>query len=188
MENTTTEIEGFEDWTKFYKEYFGIIVDLFDLRVPTKVKGFDRLIVIPRGVTLNQVWEVCKKKHFKCWTSSDLEMAGVLSDRDPKDGTYAIWVIEAVEADEEMKNFSANDLKKNGTKGVTLLERLILELKYFSETGKHLDVLNLTLCSGSRGSGGDVPSVGWGGGGLEVGWAGLGSSGPGLRSRVAVTL
>ncbi len=66
-----------------------------------------------------------------------------------------------IEADEEYKNKSANDLDKMGVKGITLRERLLMELAYFDETGKHLDEINITLCGGSRSSGGDVPSVHW---------------------------
>jgi hypothetical protein len=41
-------------------------------------------------------------------------------------------------------------LAARNIRGHYLLERLLYELKYFAETGKHLDIDNLTLCSGSR--------------------------------------
>ncbi len=62
----------------------------------------------------------------------------------------------------QLKNLSADDLKRQGTGGVTLLERLLHEFVYHSETGKHLDVKKVTLCSASRGSDGSVPCVCWG--------------------------
>ena len=44
----------------------------------------------------------------------------------------------------------------------------MFELEYFKKNGKHLDVDNITLCTGSRCSGGNVPGVGWGDARLSV--------------------
>ncbi len=74
------------------------------------------------------------------------------------------------EADERWKNKSADDLDKLGVKGITLRDRLLFELAYFKETGNHLDVESITLCSGSRDPDGDVPCVDWRGGRLYVYW------------------
>ena len=63
------------------------------------------------------------------------------------------------EPDEKYKNMSANDLKD--LPFITLRERLIFELEYFKREGKHLDIDNVTLCSGSRYSDGHVPHVRW---------------------------
>jgi hypothetical protein len=178
------------EWELFYKKFFNININILEIKIPDRREGFDRLIVIPKGITLNQVWEVCRKQ-FNCWKytdSADLESVVTKNDRDSKGSTYAVWVRDVVEADEEMKNLSANDLKEKAIKGVTLLERLILELKYFSETKKHLDINNWTLCSGSRRSDGRVPIVGWSGGRLRVGWYDVDGRSDSLRSRVAVTL
>ena len=70
-------------------------------------------------------------------------------------------VRERVEADKELKNRSANDLGGMKIPGITFTERAIYELKYHDETGKDLDIQNITLCSGSRGSVGRVPGVYW---------------------------
>ncbi len=177
------------DWQDFYKKFFGLNIDLSGVKIPEHALGFDRLIVVPQGITLNQVWKVCARQ-FNCWkyTDSDLDSAVPTNNRDPKSGAYAIWVRDVVEADKEMKNLSADDLKERTIKGVTLLERLLLELKYFSETGKHLDISNWTLCSGSRHSGGCVPCVRWLDGWLKVDWYYVGGRYDDLRSRVAVTL
>ncbi len=146
-------------WGGLSKSLFGLEID--DAKVPVRQAGFDRLIVVPRGLTLNRVIGVCREQfeNFYC-DYSDLDQAVTHNDR-TNATTYAIWVRERVEADEELKNLSANQLKEQGVPGVTLMERLLLELKYFSETGKHLDLENVTLCSGSRCSVGHVPEVGW---------------------------
>ena len=92
-----------------------------------------------------------------------------------------------VEADDEYKNMSADELDEKGIQGITLRERLIMELQYFNETGNHLDIENITLCSGSRNSDGNVPSVDWDTGNREVyvGYYGPDRSDPCLRARTA---
>jgi hypothetical protein len=71
--------------------------------------------------------------------------------------------------------------------GITLMEHLVLELKHFEETGNHLDVDRITLCSGSRNSDGDVPRVDWFGDRLRVSWYGASGSSDSLRSRSVVS-
>lgn len=90
--------------------------------------------------------------------SSWIDLSKVTSERK---GNYTVYFKDVQEADEENKNFSANDLKEKGVKGITLGERLLLEIVYFKKYGKHLDEINWTLCSGSRYSGGNVPGVYW---------------------------
>ena len=77
------------------------------------------------------------------------------------------------EADFENKNKSADDCDKEGIKGISLRERLLMEIIYFKRTGEHLDIESITLCTGSRYSDGDVPVVSFrsDGRGLYVGWS-----------------
>ena len=175
------------DWQQFYHDLFGLEIDLLGLSVPAKKKGFDRLVIVAQGMTLQRLYDNCVKL-CPCWkwTDDDLDKI-VQSERTAKDGTYAVWFRDVVEADEELKNLSANDLKEKGIPGITLEERLLMELKYFKETGNHLDIKSWTLCSGSRGSGGGVPRVGWIWGRLGVGWYHPDGAGDGLRSRRAVS-
>lgn len=72
-------------------------------------------------------------------------------------------------------------------KGITLRERLLLEIAYFKETGDHLDINNWTLCSGSRSSDGSVPYVRWypDDGEVRVYWYCSGDRYSRLRSRQA---
>ena len=117
-------------------------------------------IKIKKGQTIEDTIKECEK-HFEVWrwTYDNLDQI-VNSDR-TSEKEYTIKVKANIEADENLKNMSVNDLKEKGVKGITLLERLVLELQYFKETGKHLDIENVTLCSGSRYSDGSVPYVGW---------------------------
>lgn len=95
-----------------------------------------------------------------------------------------------VEADEEHKNKSALDLEKEGIQGITLRERLLMELKYFNKTGNHLDIENVTLCSGSRYSVGGVPGVYWDSDyrKVYVVWGNQSHSSSNLRARAVVSV
>ena len=174
----------------FYHKFFGMDVDFSSVRIPEKRVGFDRLIIVAQGLTPNKVYEVCRQ-NFKCWRyTDDLDKSTAgLHERDPMNGHYAIWVRDRIEADGELKNKSANQIKAEGLTTETLTERLIHELKFFDETGQHLNIDNITLCSGSRGSGGGVPGVSWGGVGhvVGVGWCGPRDAGGFLRARAVVS-
>lgn len=176
------------NWQEFYCDVFRLKVDFSGVAIPTKKKGFDRLIVVAQGMTPQRLYDKCAEL-FSCWKwpNDDLDKI-VQSERTAKDSAYAVWFRDTVEADEDLKNLSPNDLAKKSIPGITLEERFLYELKYFKETGNHLDIENWTLCTGSRGPGGGVPAVRWGPlvRKLEVLWCGPGYSDPGLRSRRAV--
>jgi len=156
------------EWQDFWKRH-GIKADFTRLVIPAKKKGFDRLLVIPEGLTINQAITICQRK-FSVWTyANDLDKNVNKNDR-TAGKAYAIWVRDRAEADEELKNLSADDLEEKGINGITLLERLVYELKHFDESGEHLDIDNITLCSGSRASDGSVPNVSWDDGKLDVWW------------------
>jgi len=157
------------DWQNFYEDVFDIQVDFSDLQIPEEQKGFDRLIIVANGMTPQRLYDRCKAS-FACWKWTDKSLDGVAESERTAEENYAIWIRNRVEADEELKSKSADMLKSEGVPGITLEERLVYELKYFRETGKHLDVRNVTLCAGSRYSDGGVPRVRWFGGSLEVSW------------------
>jgi hypothetical protein len=174
-------------WENFYRETFGIECDFSNLQIPKKRKGFDRLIIVAQGMTPQKLFDKCKEL-FLCWRWTDKNLDEMVnSERTSKNGAYAVWFRNRVEADEGLKNLSANDLEKRRIPGITLEERLLLELKYFKETGRHLDVERITLCSGSRDSVvGAVPGVGWCGGKLCIDWYDPARCYDGLGSRRAV--
>lgn len=174
------------DWRALYKEVFGLGCDFSGLKIPERRLGFDRLLVIAQGLTAEQLFRKCQEL-FRSWkyTNADLK---VTSDRNPSQGAYAIWVRDRVEADRENKNRSADALTAAGVSGITLEERFVYELKYFEETGKHLDLKNGTLCTGSRFADGSVPGVSWNDGKLDVlGYSPGGSRGR-LRAREVVSV
>lgn len=151
--------EKIADWQIFYSEVFGLEVDFPGLKIPERKKGFDRLLILAQGMTPQRLYDKCKELFLTGkWTEENLDEI-VTSDRTAKDGAYAVWVGDRVETDKVPKKLWANDLKEKKIDGITLEERLVYELKYFKETGQHLDKKNLTLCLGSRVSGGIVPQV-----------------------------
>jgi len=118
-----------------------------------------RTLKMRKGSTPLSIYKECKKL-FDCWCWYEDELKNVKSDR-TCDKDYEIEFKDCVEADEDLENLSADDLKEKGIIGITLEERLQMELDYFKETGEHLDIDNVTLCSGSRCAGGHIPSVDW---------------------------
>ena len=126
-----------------------------------------------KGVIPNQVVAVMRALKVYVGTFDidlDTETAG-RNNRDFANASYHVRLRANVEADEEFKGFSANQLADVGHNGITLTERLLLMLAYFIATDaagskpddhdRHLDCDKRTLCSGSRDSDGDVPYVGW---------------------------
>lgn len=183
-------VDPFADWQNFYRDVFGVKVDLSAVSVPARQKGFDRLLVVAQGMTPQRLYEKCAEL-FPCWRHTDESLDEIVhSDRTAKDGAYAVWFRDRVEADQELKNLSADQLKDQNIPGITLEERLLMELKYFKETGKHSDLKSITLCAGSRYSGysgGLVPDVDWNAGRLRVAWYSPGVAFGCLRSRAAVS-
>ena len=176
-------------WRLFYRNKFGF--ELGEVVIPEPRPGFDRLIVVAKGITVQRVYDQCQK-HFKCWkyTVQSLDEEGIVHDDRPfTNRAYAVLIRGRVEADEEFKNLSADQLKKKNHQGITLTERLLYGLKYFTETGKHLDIKNITSCTGSRYDHGDVPGVGWPSAyrGVYVLWYNPGRVDAHLRSREIVS-
>ena len=183
------------DWANFYRE-IGVEVDLSELRVPTRREGFGRLIVVAKGMSPERVFQKCRE-HFQCWKYMNESLDEIVFDRDGVDRkfrrsdheTHAVWVRDRDEADKELKNRSANDLAASNIPGITLEACELYELKYFKETGKHLDRKNVTLCAGSRFVDGHVPGVHWSGRSdeMDVLWYDPSRADDVLRSREQVS-
>jgi len=123
------------------------------------------LLILARGMKAQKLFDKCKEL-FPTWKYKEKDL-DVTSDRNADEGAYAIWVREVREADEQLKNLSANNIKEKNITAETLEERLLDEIKYFKQTGKHLDVENVTLCAGSHDSDGAVPHVNFNGGQVD---------------------
>jgi len=149
-----------KSWEHFYCEVFGLELNISNVRIPEIKQGFGRLLVIAHGMRPQVLFDKCTEL-FLCWKwiDSNLNMV-VKSIRTADRGAYAVWVRDQVEADEELRDLSFNQLADRKIAGITLEERLLFGLKYFNETGWHLDLGNKkTICSGSMVSGGSIPYV-----------------------------
>jgi len=150
------------EWQDFWLEDFDKDLDFSKLRLPEFAnQTFNRLLVMAEGMTFRCLYKACSKL-FPCG-EYPADVGAVISDRDPmKIGTYAIRIRDRAEADYELSNFSADTLTRICGSGITLEERLLYEVVYFKETGKHLDRNTKTLCNGSRHHpSGAVPIVYW---------------------------
>lgn len=182
-----------ELWQRVYTEICGIEPQFQDVVLPENPGGFGWPVVVTPEVSLNQFWQGLQKK-FTCrsYYGDDLEKSLDWSkqERDYHNGAYAIRVRDHIEADEELKNLSANDIERQKLLTMTLDERIRLEGLYWTlSSGQHLDVVNITLCSGSRSSDGSVPCVDWRGDdrGLLVSWYVVDDRFGRLRARAAVS-
>jgi hypothetical protein len=174
-------------WAKVYKEYFGLKVSFSKLSLQD---GYDPMkhwaIIVPKIMSLPYIMREMEK-HFKISrTISDSQINVMKNDRTPyKD--YCVLVNKNVEADQDLINLTDRQLSEwVDFQGITLLERLLLEMLYYHVSrGKHLDSKSRTLCSGSHGSLGGVPSVGWLAGekALTIDLEGPDDTSPRLRAR-----
>ncbi len=178
-----------DDWSKFLKEVFKIsLSSRKKILLPKTKPGFGWGVLTPRGMTIERVLEsfngICP---IWRWTNDNLDK--ITKSVRNADNTRVIWVRDRVEADEEHRSKSYNDLKATGINGCTLLERLLLERWFSYQTNRHLDVSNVTRCDGSFDSDGYVPGVFWDGlhGRLGVDRYGPDYCGGDLRSREAVS-
>lgn len=147
------------DWSRVYKA-LGMKFEPGDLAIEPDPNFWD--VYVQKGVTPNKIVEAFRGLGVEVNSyTNDLDAEVKNIRRDPSKGPYRVRFKKTFEADEDLAEKSADDLAAAGIDGITLVERLLLELGYFLATGNHLDVENVTLCSGSRSSGGHVPSVDW---------------------------
>jgi hypothetical protein len=151
-------------WQKFYQEVFGIETDFSEVEFPKDKEGFERAIIMAKGITTQQLIKKCRE-YFAVSDGvskaigEDLEGV-IVSERSCMQESYAVLVQDLVEASRgKLEGFSADDAKAEKIATETLKERLIHELKYFLETGKHLDIESVTICAGSLLPSGEVPTV-----------------------------
>lgn len=182
--------------TKFYDDVLGLKVDLSKVVLPPTRKGFGWDVVMARELgdkPTNTAMDACRKlfKGKVGQFADDLDAAVPSHERDPRViGSYAIRVRNRVEADEENEGLSAIVIAKRKIITMTLPERVVLGLFYYWKTGKHLDIQNWTLCSGSRDSDGCVPDCHLRGvfGYFEVDYYHPADSSDSLRARSAVAV
>lgn len=178
-----------ERWRYHFKNLYHIDPDFSNLYIPTRIPGFDRLIIVPKGLTHQKWVETARTIHEVDLYKENLDSTVTKNDRTPKDRSYGVWIRDRCEADEELKGKSADDLEQLKVQGITLLERLVLGTGYLFEKMSHMDRENVTLCSGSGFWVGGVPSVSWFTVNFKVyvRWCSVSCSSLGLRTRAVVS-
>lgn len=146
-------------WQLFLKEVFNRVVDLSKSQLPESREGFNWLIVVPKGLTLEEIYRKCRRSFMiTTYRIDEYDYLKSIDSVRTAEKTYALWVRNLVEAEEHL-NMSADDCGEEGVPGMTLEERLLLELFFQWKTGEHLDLEFSTLCSGSQTAFGSIPYV-----------------------------
>lgn len=152
-------------WEQFYFEVFGRTVDLSAVPVSAYQPGFGWVVYVLKGLSQNQIFAKMRD-FFPCSSDygDDLDRVITEEDRDPeKIGTYVRRFRNRVEADQELKEKSANNLREEKIETNTPREAMLLELFYYWRTGGgHLNLRFWNLCAGSRDYDGHIPRVRWG--------------------------
>lgn len=172
-ERTAAEKEKIAEWENFYKKYFpDKAVDLSMVEIPQRTaeeeKEFTRLIVRAEDLSNEELFKKCAELFPSVnHTGENLDVAKDFMRR--PSGSYAVWVRDVEAADKKHKNKSADMAEKEKLNAETLTDRLLHELKYFSETGDHLDKKTGTFTV-SRISDGHVLHASWYTGNFRVDW------------------
>lgn len=180
------------DWEKYFWKIHGIKVDFADVSIPEADDNiFPWFVCKPENFSTEMAYSGGKKQYPK-WKYTDKPLDDALNlsfGRDVFNHPYIIRLKPNWEADEDLKNLSANTIIKKQINTATLKERLLLGDFLYWKYKKHLDVVNVTLCTGSRYSGGSVPYVDWDErfDEMEVDWYDSGVANGVLRSRQAVS-
>ncbi len=135
------------EWQKFYKEQFEIQRSFSFIRIPKSRLGYNRLLIIVPELKSEQIFNriekvISTKSEIVTTRFSDLN-AIVPEPKFSKN--YAVWVKDNIESDLSLALDNPNKLLV-----ITLEERLVFELKYFLETGQHLDIRGYTHCINAR--------------------------------------
>lgn len=176
MENrTAVNAKQLQRWNAFYRKYgltkeTGPVSDFAPgLTAPRLESGYDQLLLIPQGLSMQAVFEVCAAQfRTQLYTHSSLDEVVTNNDRNSYNDS-AVRVGRLVEPDPDLANMSADDLREQGYVCVTLMERLVHELWVYDQQGIHLDVRGgTTICAGSRDFYGQTPFVLWDGDEMSV--------------------
>jgi hypothetical protein len=176
-----------DDQRQFCKDVYG--KNLPKVKLPMLCHGFGWGMAMASFMSPQWLFDSAKERigAWKYWDES-LDTVIVKNARDPKkDGSYAFFCRDRVEADEEHKNKSYNQIVVAGITGMTVAEYINLFIWFHWKTGgKLLDRSNWTLLTGSLDRGDYVP-YGYGYyGKLSVGWTSRGYADGILRSRQVV--
>ena len=152
------------EWEKYFWKIHQLKVDFAGVAIPeADDDDFPWFVCTPEDFSTERAYSGGKQLYDKWkWTNKALDDVLDLSfGRDSQKDPYIVRFHANWEADKVLKNLSANAIAEKQINTSALKERLLLEDFLYWKHKKHLDVKNITLCSGSRYSDGDVPGVDW---------------------------
>lgn len=177
------------EWEKYFWKIHRIRVDFAGVNIPkAEDDEFPWFVCKPENFSTEQAYGGGKRQYSKWrWNKNPLDKELDLSfGRDGRQYPYIVRFRPNWEADESLKNISAETILKKEINTGTLKERLLLgDFLYWKYRG-HLDMNNATLCSCSRCNDGDVPVVDWHDNRMSVYGDDSGLARGYLRSRLAV--
>jgi hypothetical protein len=144
-------------------------------------------IYVAQGLTCDMIYAAWTFSKWKwCSGSIDAQLDQAHEARSSTNA-YLVRVENGVEPDQKFLGRSTKSVDADGKIGITLRERMLLELMHFIRTREHLDVRGVTFCSGSRYRDGYVPGVYLGSyGSVGVGRCRVDDAGDGCGVRSAV--
>lgn len=162
------KIDALREWEQFYKTHFGLNLSFETIMLPQKPVFECALEVVPKCISKTIAFNRAKELFPTRLYYKELEKSIPRNARQSLGRDYAFWVNIGSKPDAQFLGQSAMAADPSMRIGMNFLERTILEIKYFIETGMHLDTESMTLCSGSRYHDGGIPAVCWGKEGFEV--------------------
>ena len=152
------------EWEKYFYKIHQLKVDFSGATIPeADDDNFPWFVCVPEKFSTERAYSGEKQLYSRCkWTNKALDDVLDLSfGRDSWRDPYIVRFHANWEADELLKNFSADIIAEKQINTSTLKEILLLGDFLYWKHKKHLDVQNITLVSGSRYSDGSVPLVYW---------------------------
>lgn len=153
------------EWEKYFWKIHQLKADFSGVTIPEADNDVFRWFAcIPENFSTERAYSGGKQLYDKRkWTDKALDDVLDFSfGRDSQKKPYIVRFRANWEADEALKNLSADAITEEQINTSTLKERLFLGDFLYWEYKQHLDIGNWTLCAGSRYSDGSVPSVSWG--------------------------
>lgn len=178
--------EKIKDWENFLKKRFPETqFDLSKLEIPQRTaeeeKEFTRLLFSTSKLKL---FKKCEELFPS--VNNTFEDLDEFIEKDAGEDSFK-WVRDVEAADKKHKNKSGNMAGKEKLNAETISDRVMHEIKYFDETGDHLDKQTGTLTS-SRDSGGKfLFAADWDGGWFHVSWSSPGDRNTHWRFRQVVS-